>query len=341
MGEQFAIAFDIAVVLILLISAFVGFRRGFTRVVLGLVSTAAAFAFALFLSEPIAEGIYGNFVAKPIEEQLDSQTDAALGSLVLGNIVNADFEKVVINGTAARDFEVDYAGTRKAVIDLSNLDLSQTGLTADDLLKIGITEGDLSQLSAKTAEFTMDDILNHGLGKLAAAQYIAVNLVSQPMFAEFDGIIETISGYLPNVFGSASSGSAAVTAIRTVTVQMLEADESFKTAVMNGVIKPNCTLLIRTIVFGVLFVIMSAVFGLIMAAAKLINKIPVVGTLDSFLGLILGLIEGMLAVFLACLATRLVITLAGANTMVFNQTTIDATYVFKTFYDFDFLNFLA
>lgn len=341
MGEQFAIAFDIAVVLILIISAFVGFRRGFTRVVLGLVSTALAFGVALLLSGPIADGIYGGFVAKPIEEQFDNQTDAMLGSLDLGNIVNMDFDKVVINGTSVGDFEVDYAGTRKTVIDLSKLDLSQTGLTSNDLLKIGITEDDLSNLNAKTADFTMDDITNHGLGKLAVAQYLAVNLVSKPMFSGFDSIIDTVNSYFPNIFGTSRNGNAAVTAIRAITLQMIEMKEGFKAAVMNGVIKPNCTLLIRTIVFGVLFVLVSALLGVLMSAAKLINKIPVVGEANAFLGLVLGLIEGMIVVFLMCVATRLVINLAGANTMVFNQTTIDATSLFKKLYDFDFLNFLS
>lgn len=341
MGKEFSIAFDVAVIAIPAVFAFVGLKRGFAKVVLGLISTVAAFACAIALSGPIADAIYGKYVAAPIEEQIDSAAGDTFGGLVLGDISRIDFEKVKIDGVFAGEIELDYAGTRKTAIDLSKLDLSETGLTKDDLLKIDIADDtDLSKLNAKNAEFSMDDIEKYGLGKMAVAQYIAVNLIKQPMMKDFDSLAENVIDLMPGVFGGASSDSKGVSALRTITLIMLDTGDSFKNSVMNGIVQPNCILFIRTIAFGVIFFLVNLALVIVAAATKLVTKMPVIGKVNSLLGCILGLVEGIFVVFVVCLAIRLVVSLTGANSILFNQTAIDSTFLFKWLYNFDFLNFI-
>ena len=340
MGKEFSIAFDIAVIAIPAVFAFVGLKRGFAKVVLGLISTIAAFACAIALSGPIADAIYGKYVEKPIEERIDEAAGKSFSELSLGNISKIDFEKVKIDGVLAGEVELDYAGTRKTAIDLSKLDLSGTGLTGADLMKIGIVdETDLTKLNAKNAEFSMDDIEEYGLGKMAVAQYIAVNLIQQPMMKDFDNLAEQVTKYLPSIFGG-SSDSKGVSALRTIALKMLDTRNSFKDAVMNGIVKPNSILFIRTIVFGVIFLLVNLALRIAAAAAKLVNKMPVIGKVNSLLGCILGLAEGIVAVFVVCLAIRLLVAVTGANSIMFNQTAIDSTFLFKWLYDFEFLNFI-
>lgn len=342
MGEQFAFAFDVAVIVILAVFAFVGLKRGFAKVVLGLVSTIAAFAVAMLLSGPIANSIYKNTIEKKIEAQFQKQDNMLFGEITLGGVADIDFDKVKINGIAAGDVELDYAGTRKAVVDLSRLDLSETGLTKADLVKIGIVDdSDLGALNAKTAEFTMDNVRDYGLGKLAAAQYIAVNLSQLPMMKSFNSIAQNISKYIPSFSGSASADSTGITAIRSITLKMFDMNSSFKDAVMIGIVEPNCTLFIRTAAFFVIFVLVNVILRILTSVLKLINKIPVIGKVNSLLGLVLGLAEGLFAVFVVCLITRMIVSLGGANSILFNQAAIDSTFVFKLFYNFDFLNFLS
>lgn len=341
MGEKFAIAFDIAVIAIIAVFAFVGMKRGFAKVALGLVSTVAAFAAALFLSGPIASAVYTRFVEEPISEKFDDASGQLLGSFTLGNIPNMDFSKVIIGGEYADDIEPNYAGTRKAVVDLTKLDLSETGLTNEDLAEIGIIEdGTLKSLSGKTAEFSMDDIEKYGLGKLATAQYIATKLVKLPAFSAFDGVTESMRRYLPSISGSAASDSTGTTAARSVVLGMINTRSNLKTAVIDDMIKPECTLVIRTIAFAVIFLIVCVALRIISSVTGLVAKMPVLNTVNAFLGLILGLIEGLITVFVVCLATRLIVQFSGANSILFNQTAIDSTFVFKIFYYFDFLNFL-
>ncbi len=342
MGEKFAFAYDVAIIVIALVFAFVGMKKGFAKVVLGLVSTIAAFACAMALSGPIAEGIYKKYVEAPIEEQLDNAANKALGDLSLGNIANISFDKVKINHVAAGSVQVDYAGTRKAVVDFSKLDLHETGITQNDLRKIGITdEKSLNNVNAKTAELSMDDIEKYGLGKLAVAQYIAVNLSQRSEIKAISGVADKISRYLPDMSKNASNEGVGVSVIRTVALKMFDTKGSFKDAAINGIIAPNCIMIFRTIAFAVIFFLVGIALRIVAAAADLINKIPVVNKVNSLLGLVLGLVEGIFAVFVVCLITRLIVSLTGANSILFNQAAIDSTFLFKTFYNFDFLNFLT
>ena len=341
MGKEFSIAFDVVVIAIPLVFAFVGLKRGFAKVVLGLISTVAAFACAIALSGPISSAIYGKYVERPIEEQIDKIAGETVGTLTMGNISDIDFEKVKIDGVLVSEIELDYAGTRKTAMDLSKLDLSDTGLTGADLIKLGIVdETDLTKLNAKNAEFSIDDVERYGLGKMAVAQYIAVNLIQQPMMKDFDSLAEQVSKYLPGIFGGSSSDSRGAAALRTITLKMLDTGDSFKGAVMNGIVQPNCMLLIRTIVFGVIFLLVSIALAIVSAATKLVTKMPVIGKVNSLLGCILGLVEGIIVVFVVCLAIRLLVSLTGANSILFNQTAIDSTFLFKWLYDFEFLNFI-
>lgn len=342
MGKEFSIAFDIAVIAIPAVFAFVGLKRGFAKVVLGLISTLVAFVLAWTLSAPIANAIYKGTIEKPVEEQIDKVAKDSFGEMTFGAISDADFSQVKINGVLVGDIEPDYAGTRKTAVDLSRLDLSGTGITNEDFLKIGIVNTtDLNKLNAKTAEFSMDDIEKYGLGKLAVAHYIAVNLVKLPIMKGFDSIAEKVGKYLPGSTGGSSSDSKGISLMRTIAVKMLDTRWGFKEAVMNGIVKPNCTLIIRTAAFAVIFLLVLVGLRIVSVAAKLVNKMPVIGKINSFLGLILGLIEGIIAVFVVCIGIRLAVSLTGANMILFNQTTIDATFLFKWFYNFEFLNFIG
>lgn len=342
MGEKFAIAFDIAVIVILAVFAFAGMKRGFAKVVLGLVSTVAAFGAAMALSGPIADSIYKNNIEAPIEEQLDGASNKIFSEFRLGNIPDIDFDKVKINRADIKDVKVDYAGTRKAVVDFSKIDLRETGITVEDLAKIGITDVvHLSSVDGKTAELSMDDVEKYGLGKLAVAQYIAVNLVKLPQMAGLNDIFESAEKYIPKISGNFSADTIGISAMRTIVLKMFDTKGTFKDAIMNQIVSPYCTLTIRTIVFSAIFFLVGLALKIAAAAAKLINKIPVMGKINAFLGFVLGLIEGLFAVFVVCLITRLIISMCGANSILFNQAAIDSTFLFKIFYNFDFLNFLS
>ncbi|MGN1107895.1 MAG: hypothetical protein ACI4RK_00815, partial [Oscillospiraceae bacterium] len=88
-------------------------------------------------------------------------------------------------------------------------------------------------------------------------------------------------------------------------------------------------------------IVVSALLGVLASVLKIVNKIPVIGKLNGFLGGCAGLIKGLLVVFVICIIVRFVVNASGGDAMLLNETAIGSTYLFKFFYNFEFLNFLT
>lgn len=342
MGQEFAIVFDVVIVVTVVGFFFAGWKNGFAKVIIGMLAVIAAFACAMIFSRPIAEGIYDNFICEPIEEQIDSAVDEGLRTMKLGGIPDIDFSKVAVGGVPVTEITPDYAGTGKAVFDLSDIDLSETGIDAADLAAIGL-EGDfdISSLNAKTVAFTMDDIEKYGLGKLVVSQVVAVNLAAREDFEQFGEIAGMVAKYIPAITGTTNADTLEVGAARTLALTMIETKDTIRGAIVDGIVAPNCIIILRTIAFILIFSIVSIVLGVIANLTKVINKIPVIGKANAFAGGLAGLCEGFVVICVVCLVTRFIVSLCGGNVILFNQTAIDSTYLFKRIYEVDFLNFLT
>lgn len=342
MGQEFAIVFDVVIVVMIGGFFFAGWKNGFAKVIIGMAAVIVAFGCAMWFSEPIAAAVYENFIEKNVEEKINDAVDAGLSSMDLGSIPDIDFSKVEISGVPVTEITPNYAGTGKAVVDLSDVDLSKTGINKDDLKALGSDkEIDLSSINAKTVDFSMDDIEKYGLGKLAVAQVVAVNLSHRSDFSSLSELADAVGKYVPGMSDTANSETLGVSAARTLALTMIETKNNIKDSVMDGIVAPNCIIVIRTIAFILIFAIVSILAGVIANLTKVINKVPVIGKANAIAGGIAGLCEGLVAVFVVCLITRFIVSLSGGDVILFNQTAIDSTFVFKRFYEFDFLNFLT
>lgn len=342
MGQEFAIIFDAVIVVVVAGFFFAGWKNGFAKVILSMIASIAAFACAMIFSKPIAETFYRNVVAKPLTEQLDTAVSEGLRSLRLGGITGIDYDKAAISGVPVTEAVIDYAGTDKAMFELLHVDLSETGMDVEDLKAIGLREDlDLTDLNGKNADFSRDDIERYGLGKLVTAQVIAVQLTQREDFADFNEIAAAVGKYIPAISGTMTSDTLGVNAARTLALKMLETNDTIRDTVMDGIIEPNCIILIRTIVFILIFSVVAIVLNLVANLTKVINKVPVIGKANALAGGLAGVCEGIVAVLVVCVVTRFIVTLSGGGTILFNRTTIDSTIVFKYIYDVDVLNFLT
>ena len=213
-------------------------------------------------------------------------------------------------------------------------------MDVDDAKRIGAeTNLDLSSVNARSANFSRNELEKHGLGKLAVAQFAAVCLITSNSFEDFNGLFESAEKFLPNGMNYVSSDNIAVSAVRGITVSMLDTGDNLKDSLMNSIVRPNCLIIIRSIVFALIFAIVCAAVGIVANATKLLDKIPVIGKANSILGGIAGACQGLVTVFLVCLATRLAISLCGGNALIFNESVMESTILFKFFYKAEFLNF--
>ncbi len=344
MGSEYAIVYDIIIAAVLIFSVFNGCRKGFVSAVVSMAAIFVGFFCAMTFSPPAAEWVYSSMVEKPVSEAVSGAMDESMGKITLSGLSDMDYSSIRVSGTPVGEIVPDYAGTGTVMFELSSVDFTGSGIENADLSMFGFdgTE-DFSAMNGKTAEFTMSEIEANGLGRLVTAQVIAVKLRQSPSFAGITEYIEAVGGAIPVVFGTMSQqiSSGEMSAIRSLVLTMMNSSSSVKTAVTDNIIRPIVILAAETIIFAVIFILVSAVLGIIASALKIVNKIPVIGKLNGFLGGCAGLVKGLLVVFVICIAVRFVINLSGGNTMLLNETAIKSTYLFSFFYDFDFLNFLA
>ena len=343
MGQEFAFVFDIIIIAAAVGMTFVGIRKGFARIIIEMLATVIALALAFFISEPIANGIYGEFIEKPLEKAVDEKIDGAEQLIDIKPFGETDlaFDKIKISDVPVTDIVPNYEGTGAAVMDLTDVDFSESGIEKLNLALFGVHDDvDFTSVNAKAANFSMTDIEKYGLGKLVTAHYLATCMVKSPVAETFGGMIDAVKNSLPMIFTEAGTESVNVSSVRTVVLAMIDTKSSAKTALMDGIISPACIIIIRSIVVILLFIVFAAILGIIARGAGFINKIPVIGKINSLLGGVAGLCEAAVIIVLFCLVTRLISSMFGGEVILFNDTAINSTFLFKHIYNLDFLSFI-
>lgn len=344
MGSEFSIVFDIIIIAVLGSMAFAGWKKGFAKVIINLISTVLAYALGMILSAPIADSVYTDFIKKPLEEQISSavsgQLDSSgLSTFNLSGLSEINTDKIIISGTPITEYQIDYKGGTMAVVELSKLDMSKTGISSEDLKKLGLKQNaDLTEFNAGTAEFSKSDVEKHGLGKLVTAQFAAVNLAQTEMFKDFNKISEAVSKFIPSFSTKGSTENVTISGLRTVSLFMIDTGKTVTNAIMEDVVAPNCIVFIRTIVFVLIFILVQVILGIVANSTQILNKIPVIGNANSALGLVTGLCEGIIAVLVICMVTKFFVVISGDSAIMLNSLTIDQTFLFKHIYGLDIIS---
>lgn len=343
MMSQFAVIYDIITVGLLVGMLFAGLRKGFASAVVSLAAVAVAFICAMAVSEPVSNAVYSSFVEQPIEQAVSSAIDETVGAVTLAPLSGADYSAVRVNGVSVEDMQPDFGEQNRVTLDLSDVDLSGTGITAAQLSAYGIpADADVSSVSGKTAKFTKTDVERYGLGKMIVAQVIAVNIENSDFFGDIAEFAKQVGDAVPLFFGGMAEEIAdgSASALRSVVLIMQSGSSSFKEAVINGIIEPCVKIFVQTIVFVVIFIIVAVALGIASKLLKFVNKIPLIGGLNALCGGLIGIVQGVIAVFVVCIAVRLITVLSGGTIMFFNSADIQSTFIFKVFYNFEFLNFI-
>lgn len=343
MGTEFAIIYDIISAALLIGMLFAGLRRGFASAIVSLAAVVLAFICAMTFSAPISDALYGSIVEQPLESAVSETIDEAAGNITLSSIADADYSAVRVNGISVEDITPEYSGTNKALFDLSNVDLSDTGITAQDLIGLGCPDDvDVSAVNGKMAEFTLADIERYGLGRMIVAQVIAVNIENASFFGTLSTYAQSVGEAIPVFFGDFAKKfvNGSDFELRSVILIMQSKSLSAKDAIVNGIVEPCVKILVQTVAFGIIFLVVVILLSLLSRLLKFVNKIPVIGGLNAMCGGIIGLIQGVFGIFVICLVVRLITILSGGNIMFFNSAAIESTFLFRVFYNFEFLNFI-
>ena len=346
MGIQFFWVFDIAVAAILLALIFNGIRKGFAASIVGAASLILAFAVTLPLSEVISNAIYEEMIKDAVTEEINNQISSVIDGTLISELKKVDINKAKINGREFSAFNVQTDSSGKTTIDLSNLDLTETGIENVDLTVFGITDDNVnySSFNLGTVVFTSNDIEIYGVEKLILASILSDNITNGTAFGSIAAAIEDMAKSIPvilsGVSDSVTSGDKSV--IDDIVLSIISTDTNdFARAITDDMVRPFLLVPIRALIFTVLFVIIIITLNITAKLLQGINEIPIIGGVNKFLGALAGVVEALIVIFLVCIFIQIIIVLSGNELIFLNTMTIDETFVFKKIYYFEFLDFLV
>lgn len=344
MGTQFFWIFDVAAAAIFLGFIFMGIRKGFISVVLNLLALVIAFCIALFTSGGIAEAIYDNIVSDAITEEVSGKIDDLVGGGLLGELKSVDIGKAKVNGRLLSEIINEQSGIGKISIDLSRLDMSETGIENVDLSSLGVSgDEDFSSVNLGMVEYSVTDTEKYGINTLILSSVLAEEIKNGTALGSVTDIIDSVANSLP-FFASDSASSSDTeigSAIEKIMASMLSAAQTDNLAhrITDDIIRPILLVPMRTLIFVIIFVIIIIIVNLIARLFRTVNHIPVIGGINKFFGAAAGFVQGAIVIFLVCIFVQFTVSLTDNEIIFLNTMTIDETYLFKHIYYFDFLNF--
>lgn len=346
MGTELFWFFDAAVIGLLIIFLYKGFRKGFVSVLIGFVAMVVAFAVALPVSGAMAEGIYNNVVKDAVSDEINSKIESVLSDSVIAGLKKVDMDKAKINGKELSSINFTPNNTGKINLELTKLDLSETGIDKVDLSAFGINDKTVnySSLNLGSVEISATEREKYGIEKVILASVLSDNIVKGDAFSAINESINKMSEYLPSfmsgIADSVSSGDKEI--INNIMLCVISTDTgSFSEAITDSMVKPVLLVPMRALIFLILFVIILLILNLAAKMVKGINHIPLVGGINKLLGAVAGFVQGAVVIFLVCIFVQVVISLSGNELIFLNTMTIDKTFIFQKIYYFDFINFMA
>ena len=142
-----------------------------------------------------------------------------------------------------------------------------------------------------------------------------------------NSILQDLSGVLPQSFidGILSSAEGLMS---STAPEMAE-------AVVENVVAPLIVPIITVAVFFVIYALCRLLVTFIVALLENINRIPVLGGINQWLGLITGFVAGLInAVLVLCLLWA-VIAITGNNLPGLNEAALSGSYSFQLFFDYN------
>jgi len=336
MGTEFFWFYDLLIVAIFLGITFRCYKKGFVSSVVSLTAVAGAFLIGLLLSGVIASAVYDNFIKERAEEYISESIEQIVDDSVFIALPTIDASMILIRGVPLHEINMTPDTVGNIDLDLTNVDLSQTGIENLNLEFFGIKPESLSSINAGRAVITPAELAKSDIETLVLAKILANTLQESSEYIIIESTAQLINDLLPQISKSLSGG--VNDAVSEIIVAVIESeDNSITNTLLDNLITPVIMLPLRTLIFFIIFVIISIALSFAAKAFSFVNRIPLIGAVNSLLGIAVGILISALVIFLVCIFVKILITITG-NTIIFlNTMTIEQSYVFKYIYNFNLL----
>lgn len=339
MGSEFFWFLDLLTLAVLAVYLYRGCKKGAVGVLISAAAAILAFIAAFVLSGPVTDTLYEKLVRDRIEIYVDENLNNVFKGEMIHGLSQVDMSKALVRGEPLYDMEIEYDETGKADIDLSSVDLSQTGIENADLSMFGIGEGfDYSALKPGLVTVTKEEVERYGLDKVVLARVITDNITSDDIGKAFSDIGDRMSGTFASGlkdFGRSLSNGSRDAVYNVVASVITAADADYGGQIMNSIVTPTVLPPMKIIVFLVIFALIMLILSITASVTKLVNRIPVAGTANRVVGAVLGAAEGIIVLLLICMVMKFLISVCGNSLVFINEPTVDKTFIFRFFYRTD------
>ena len=181
------------------------------------------------------------------------------------------------------------------------------------------------QLSAACAGWVFENLLAGGFRTQIAASLSAGGVV------DLTAITEKYAGFLPAGF------RASIVAACERSIDAVLADNAVVLAdsIVEKVLQPLLTPVITLVLFFLLYALLRMLVSLIVTVMGLVNKLPVIGTVNRGLGWLVGAGTAMLDIYLVLCVVWGVIVITGGSLSVLNDTVLSGSLYYKLFNQFN------
>lgn len=344
MGTSFFWFYDIVLLAVIAGVTFRSMKKGGVGVIISTVAIIIAFIVAFVGSNAISGAIYTNYIEEPLMDYIDEKVDGALGENVLSDLQKIDMSKAVVGGQFLGNMELTPDSSGEITLDLSDIDLTETGMQDIDLTVFGIGENfDYSLVKVGNVEISENELKERSIESIVLARVLTANLQSGELFTAFEDIGKEISEAIPVVFADYSEeishGNSDIIYNLVLSVTDMGYENHGK-AVLSNIIDPIVIVPLKIILFLLIFTIVAVILEGIANASKIINRIPVISSANEILGGILGIVKAAIIILVICIGVQFLISVTEDSLVFINTSTIQETVFFKHIYNLDLINLL-
>ena len=197
--------------------------------------------------------------------------------------------------------------------------------TTVQLLGNGLSLLGAHQLSSACAGWVFQNLLAGGFRTQIAASLAAGGVV------DLSGIAQRYAGFLPASFRA----SIVAACERSIGAVLSDNAVVLADAIVEKVLQPLLTPVIMLVLFFVFYVLLRLLVSMLVTVLGLVNKLPVIGTVNKGLGWFMGASTALMDLYLVLCVVWGLIAITGGNLNVLNDTVLSGSLYYKAFNRFN------
>ena len=177
------------------------------------------------------------------------------------------------------------------------------------------------QLSAACAGWVFENLLAGGFRTQIAESISAGGVV------DLTGIADKYAGFLPEAFRASIVDACE----RSISAVLNDNAVVLADTIVQKVLAPLLTPVISLVLFFVAFALLRMLVSLLVTVLGLVNKLPVIGAVNHWLGWGVGGIASLVDIYLVLCVVWALIVITGGNLTMLNDTVMSGSLYYKVF----------